>query len=218
MRRRSKYLPLLLPLLAAALLVLVFARTMGHSAQRLAGSNSVPPEALVVQVGGGSRVCQGILAPRNAASVHFFVDSRTHNGPPLTMRLGKDGRTLATSHIAGGWSGGTIRMPFRTLSRNYLEARICLWDEGHTPIRFIGLSTSQPTSTVVGRTPQYGALSIEFFRPGQSDSWALLPTIATRAGILKGSLAGGWSFWFAIALVLVAGAGAIALSLGGVRQ
>ena|SRR5436305_1014123 len=218
MRRRSKFLPLLLPLLAAVLLLLVFARTMGHSAERLAGSDSVPPLALVVQIDRAARVCQQILAPRDAASAHFFVDSRIRNGPPVSMRLDKDGRTLATSRIGGGWSGGSLRIPFPTLSRNYLGARICVRNEGRTPVRFIGLSTGQPTSTLVNGKPQYAEISIEFFRRGRSDAWSLLPTIAQRAGVLKGSLAGGWSFWFAIALVLVAGAGAIALSLRGVRQ
>jgi hypothetical protein len=61
-------------------------------------------------------------------------------------------------------------------------------------------------------------ITVEFFRPGVSNWWSLLPTIAHRAGVLKGSLAGAWAFWFAAALVLLAGAGAIAISLGGLRR
>jgi hypothetical protein len=46
----------------------------------------------------------------------------------------------------------------------------------------------------------------------------LLPTIAHRAGVLKGSLAGAWGFWVAAALVLLAGVAALALTLGGLRR
>jgi hypothetical protein len=206
-------------LLAAALLVLVFLRTMGHSAERLAGSNSAPPQGLVVQIGRGTHVCQGILAPNDAASARFFVATpgASTKGPPLSMRLDDNGRTLATSRVAGGWTGDKLDFHFPTLSRTYLQARICVRDEGRGAVRFQGLATGQPTSTLVNGKPEYAVISIVFFRPGKSDAWSLLPTIAQRAGVLKGSLAGGWSFWFAAALVLSAGAAAIVVSLRGSR-
>lgn len=217
MRRRVKSLPMLLPLLAAALLVLAFLRTMGHSEERLAGSNSVPPQGLVVQIGPRTHVCQQILASRDAASAAFFVAALQRKGPPLSMRLDNNGRTLATSRIAGGWTGDRIQFPFRTLSSTYLQARICVRNEGRSAVRFKGLATSQPTSTLVNGKPEYAVISIVLFRPGKSDAWSLLPTVAQRAGVLKGSLAGGWSFWLAAALVLVAGAAAIVVSLRGGR-
>jgi hypothetical protein len=218
MRRRLN-IAMLLPLLAAALLVLVFLRTMGHSAERLAGSNSVPPERLVVQIGRGTHVCQQILVPHDAASARFFVSTlgAGAKGPPFSMRLDDNGRTLATSRVAGGWTGDKLDFHFPTLTRTYLQARICVRDEGRGIVRFQGLATGQPTSTLVNGKPEYAAISIVFFRPGKSDAWSLLPTIAQRAGVLKGALAGGWSFWFAAALVLIAGAAAIALSLRGRR-
>src|SRR4051794_14804574 len=133
MRRRVKFLPLLLPLLAAALLLLAFVRTMGHSADRFAGSNSVSRQGLVVQIGPGSRVCQQILAPRDAASLQLFVAPFTGGGPPLRMRLDKDGHTLATSQIGARWPGSTIRFAFPTLSRTYPGARFCIRDLGRKP-------------------------------------------------------------------------------------
>jgi hypothetical protein len=219
MRLRLNSLAMLLPLLAAALLVLVFVRTMGHRAERLAGSNSVPPQGLVVQIGRGTHVCQQILAPDDAASARFFVATLgpTVKGPPLSMRLDDNGRTLATSRVAGGWTGDKLDFHFPTLSRAYLQARICVRDEGRGAVRFQGLAIGQPTSTLVNGKPEYAAISIVFLRPGKSDAWSLLPTIARRAGVLKGALAGGWGFWFAAALVLMAGAGAIVLSLRGGR-
>jgi hypothetical protein len=215
MRRPVKFLPLLIPLLVAAALVVVFLRTMGHDAPRLAASNSVPTQGLVVQIGQRANVCQHILAPRGAASVQFFVAPLGAKSPPLSMRLDNGGRTLATSHIAPGWSGGTIRFPFPALTETYTDARICVRNDGRALLRFVGLSNPPSTSTQVNGRPESAVISAEFFRQGEGDAWSLLPTIAQHAGVLKGSLAGGWSFWVAVAFVLIAGVGAIALSLRG---
>lgn len=217
MRRFAKFLPLLVPALVAVVLVVVFLVVMGRSEDRLAGSNSVPPQGLVVQIGKTNRVCQQILAPRDAGSLRFFVSPLATPTPPLSLRLDKAGRTLATSHLAGGWTGSTISFPFRKLSRTYVDARFCVRSEGRSAVRFVGLATGAPTSTQVDGHPEYAVISAEFFEPGKSDAWSRLPTIASRAGVLKGSLSGGWSFWLAAALVLVAGTGAIVLSLRGGR-
>jgi hypothetical protein len=218
MRRLLKLLPLLVPLLALVLLAAAFARTMGHTGERLAGSNSVKLQQPAVQIDGGSRLCQPIIAPREAASALLFVAPTGPKGPPLTMTLTSGGRTIASSHIAGGWTGGIARFPFPTLRSTYGTATICVRNGGSAPIAFSGLPTSDLTSTSVDGTPQRAVITVEFFRPGVSNWWSLLPTIAHRAGVLKGSLAGAWAFWFAAALVLLAGAGAIAISLGGLRR
>jgi hypothetical protein len=218
MRGYVKFLPLLLPLLIAVGLLVVFLHVMGHSGERLAGSNSVPPEGLVVQIGKTNTVCQQILAPHDAASLRFFVSPLASPTPPLSLRLDKNGRTLATSHIAGGWTGSTISFPFPALSKTYVDARFCVRSEGRSAVRFTGLGTGAQTSTKVDGHPEFAVISAEFFRAGKGDAWSELPQIAQRAGVLKGSIAGGWSFWVAAALVLVAGAGAIALSLRGVRS
>jgi hypothetical protein len=218
MRGLLKFPLLLLPLLVGALLLLAFVLTMSRSQTWLAGSNSVPTEGLVTQIGGGSQVCQSVIVPHDAASAQFFVGPPGRNAPPMSKRIDKDGRTLATSRIRAGWSGKTIRFHFPTLSRSYPDARICLRDEGRAIVRFVGLSTGTPTSTLVDGKPELSTLSIVFFRPGTSDAWSLLPTIATRAGVLKGSLSGGWSLWFVAALVLVAGAAAILVSFRAIPR
>jgi hypothetical protein len=218
MRRLLKLLPLLVPLLALVLLAAAFARTMDHTGERLAGSNSVKLQQPAIQIDGGSRLCQPIVAPRDAASALMFVAPTGPKGPPLALTLTSAGRTVARSHIAGGWTGGTARFAFPTLRSTYSPAKICVRNDGKAPIAFSGLPTAGPTSTTVDGTQQRAVITVEFFRPGVSDWWSLLPTIAHRAGVLKGSLAGAWGFWLAAVLVLLAGAGALALTLGGLRK
>jgi hypothetical protein len=218
MRRPLKLLPLLIPLIALVLLALAFVRTMGHTGERLAGSNSVKLQQPALQVNTGSRVCQPIVAPRDAASALVFAAPTAPKGPPLTMTLTGGGRTVATSHIAGGWTGGLARFPFPTLRTTYSTATVCIRNEGAAPIAFSGLPVPVPSSTQIDGKPQRAVITVEFFRPGVSDWWSLLPTIAHRAGVLKGSLSGAWGFWLAAALVLLAGVGALVLTLTGLRR
>jgi hypothetical protein len=213
MRRVLKLLPLLIPLLVLVLLAAEFVGTMNHRGERLAGSNSVTLKPPVIQISGGSQLCQSILAPRDAASAMFFLAPSAPKGPPMSLTLSAGGRTIARSRIAGGWTGGTPHFPFRTLDKTYREARICARNEGRSPLAFAGLPLGVPTSTTVDGKAQKAAVTVQFFRPGTSTWWSLLPTIAHRAGVLKGSLAGSWAFWVAAALALLAGVGALAITL-----
>jgi hypothetical protein len=217
MRRVLKLLPLLIPLLALVLLAAAFAGTMNHKAERLAGSNSVRLQQPVIQIDPGASLCQPVLAPKDAASVLFFTAPTGPKGPPLTMTLRGAHRTLARSHIQGGWTGGLARFGFPALGATYPEATICVRAGGRDPIAFSGVSTGVLSTATVDGKQQQALITIQFFRPGTSTWWSLLPTIAHRAGVLKGSLAGAWAFWLAVTLVLAAGAGALVIALRGGR-
>lgn len=214
MRRR---LPLFVPLIVLVPLGVAFARTMAHDRERLAGSNSVKLARPVVQISGGSRLCQPIVAPRESASALLFAGLTAPTGPPLTMTLTSGGRLLASSRMAGGWTGGLARFAFRTLERTYAHATICVRNDGAAPIAFSGVSSPVPTETTVDAVRQRARVTVELFRPGTSTWWSLLPAIAHRVGVLKGSLSGGWGFWLAAACALLAGAGSLALVLRGLR-
>jgi hypothetical protein len=218
MRRVVKFLPLLVPLLVAAALLVAFLATMGRESPPLAASNSVPLQSLVVQLGRGSNVCQSILAPRGAGVAKLFVAPLdATQGPPMSMRLDDSGRTLRTSRIGGGWTGESVRFPFSTLTATYPAARICVRTKGRPEVRFTGFSNPPSTTTRVNGKHVPAVIGAEFFRPGKTDAWSLLPAIARRAGILKGSLAGAWSFWLAVALVLSGGAIALVVTVRGLR-
>jgi hypothetical protein len=208
--RRIWLLAAAVPVIAFVLLAVSFVSTMGHKAERLAGSNSVKLQQPVIQVDPHSLLCQGILAPKDAASVLLFAAPTAPKGPPLSMSLtARDGTRLASGHMAGGWTGGVARFSFARLAATHADAALCIRNQGAAPIAFGGLPAK--TSTTVDGQLQDGTITVQFFRPGTSSWWSLLPTIAHRAGVLKGSLAGAWSFWFAAALLLLAGAGSIAL-------
>jgi hypothetical protein len=216
--RRFQKLLLLLPLLALVLLAVVFFLTMAHEDERLAGTNSVNDQGLVVQVGGGSRVCQQTLVPRDAARARLPVAPIAQGGPAMSMTIVAGRRTLATSRIASGWTDDTLSFPFTKLTSTHPGATLCMRNMGRAAVRFGGLAIGVPTSTKVNGVAEKAVITIEYFRPGRSDWWAVLPAIAHRAGVLKGSLSGAWSFWLAAALVLVAGGLALGVAIRGGRQ
>lgn len=218
MRRLLKFLPLLVPLLALVLLGAKFVRTMGHEREHLAGSNSVKLQQPVIQIDPGSRLCQPVVAPKDAASAQFYTAPTGPKGPPLAMTLSGAHQTIARSRIAGGWTGGVVRFHFPTLRATYPAGTICVRAGGRDPIAFSGLPLGTETRTTVDGAPQRAAITIQFFRPGVSTWWSLLPTIAHRAGVLRGSLAGAWGFWLAAVLVLLAGAGSLLIVLAGWRR
>jgi hypothetical protein len=58
---------------------------------------------------------------------------------------------------------------------------------------------------------------LEWHLPGR-DSWlGFAPTLAERAGLVKASFIGSWAMWVALALVLAAGGGGVALVLREAR-
>jgi hypothetical protein len=215
-RPRLRLLVPAVPVIALVLLALSFGRTMNHTGERLAGGNSVKLQQPVVQVSAGGLLCQGILAPRDAASVLLFVAPTAPTGPPLTMSLAaRDGPRLAGGQMAGGWTGGVARFSFPRLRASYPDATLCVRNRGSDPVAFAGLPST--TSATIDGALQNGTITVQFFRPGTSSWWSLLPTIAHRAGVIKGSLAGGWTFWLAAALLLLAGGGSIALMFRSAR-
>jgi hypothetical protein len=216
--RRPALLLALVPITAIVLLGLAFGRTMAHTGERLAGSNSVKLQQPVVQSSGGQNVCQGVLLPRDAASALLFVAPTKPMGPPLTLTIVAGKQTVARSPIAGGWTGGVARFAFARVARTYPDSRLCVHNGGRDPIAFGGLPSAAPTSTTVAGVPQHGTVTIEFFREGTSSWWSLLPTIAHRAGVLKGSLAGAWSFWLAAGLIVLAGVAALLITAREARR
>src|SRR4051812_23075767 len=145
MRRLLKLLPLVIPLVALVLLAASFAGTMGHKTERLAGSNSVRLQQPAIQIDPRSLLCQPILAPKDAASVLIYTAPTGPKGPPLTMTLRGADRTLARSHIQGGWTGGIVHFPFQTLDATYRKATICVRNDGREPIAFSGLPIGMET-------------------------------------------------------------------------
>lgn len=206
---------ILLPVAALVAFALSFFGTMDHTAERTAANNAVKLQQPVVQIGPGSRLCQGILVPRDAATVQLFASPTGPTGPPLALTLTDANGLIAKGRMAGGWTGGIARFPIKRVTDTAPSAEICVRNNGKEPIAFGGLPAEGPTGLTVDGTPQKATMTVQFFRGGTSSWWSLLPTIAHRAGVLKGSLSGAWVFWFAVALFVLAAGLSVGLMFRG---
>jgi hypothetical protein len=216
-RDRRWLLLYLVPLVVLVLLANSFVSNMGHSRQRLAGTNSVALQRPVIQISGGSLLCQSTLAPRDATSLQLFVVPTGPAGPPLEVSISRNERELARGQLAGGWVGGDVFVPISRIPESAADGTICIRNKGLKPLGFSGVTTEVLKALVDGR-PQSAAITVLYFREGSESWWSLLPTIAHRAGVLKGALSGAWVFWLVVALVGAAGALGIATMVGGRRS
>ena len=216
-RERWWLLLWVIPVVAGLWLLLSFVGTMGHKAQRLAGTDSAVLVSPVVQIPGHGLLCQSTLVPKDATSVQLFVVPAGRAGPALDLRFtDPGGRTITTGRIAAGWTGGAVTVPVTRVRRSEATGRMCVRNGGAEPLGISGL-VSQFLKASVNGAEQQAAVSILFYRDGSESWWSLLPTIAHRAGILKGAFAGGWSFWVALALLLAAAGVAVAVIARGAR-
>lgn len=204
-RRRGKlWLALfVVPVVAAVLLASSFLDTMSHQGERLSGSNNVKLQQPVVQMGSEQTLCQQMLVPRDTASVLLYVAPTGPTGPPLTLTITSEGRQPIKSHIDGGWIGGVAKFAIPLTKSTIADANVCMRNDGRRPMAVSGIPSELVTVTLDGKKQQ-AAISVTFFRPGTETWWSLLPTMAHRAGVLKGSLGGAWGFWIALGLIALA--------------
>ena len=204
--------PFLLPLAVLVALAVAFVAHLGHSDARAAGGNSVPVQQPVVFVpGNGGELCQPTLLPHGAASVKLWVKRTRQSGPPLDVEFTSGGTRIAGGHFDGDWGSDTVQIPIGVARRTYADAVMCVRNQGKPELGFMGIPSNFATVMVDGK-PQPAAVTAQFFRKGESSWWSMLPAIAHRAGVLKGSLAGAWAFWAACALFAIAALIALAVA------
>jgi len=195
--------PFLLPAALVVALLVAFAGRLGNTDARAAGSNSVPIQQPVVFIpGDGGEVCQPTLLPGGSESVKLWVKRTRQSGPPLDVTFSSRGRVVSRGHFDGDWGSNTVQIPIERARRTHPDAVMCVRNQGKPELGFWGIPSNFVTVTVDGEE-QHAAITAQFFRKGEESWWSILPTIAHRVGVLKGSLSGAWSFWAAVGLFLV---------------
>jgi len=194
--------------LVAVLLVVAAARLL-RTEQHYAGSNSVGPKQAVATLRAGDRVCQvGELVPRDAATVELAVTTGGEPGPPLEATLRDErGRTFARGSTRKPYGDGFVGMPIPVQRQTRTGVEACFESTGAGAAQLLGLANAQGRLELDGK-PQAGVLRVAFRRPGRESWLAFTPTIADRFDVAKTRLAGNWTFWAVMVLVLgIAGLG-----------
>ncbi len=194
-RRVSVLLVTVAGLLAiAAALVL----TLGRSPLVVAGTNSIPYEAVIGSSKGPVHTCQGgEVVPQGTTAVRMWLQANIK--PHTRVAVLAFGRTVATGSQVGGWLGKVTTVPVMPIDHTLKNARICYSiDRAVQRVNILG-GRSGPTRS--GKTPT--KMRIEYLRPSPQTWWSQIGSIAWRLGIGRAP-EGGWAA--ALSLLLMAAA------------
>jgi len=203
---------------AVSLVLVGLAVVLTPSQPRLAGSNGVTPAAFTVVVPAGATVCQeGQTVPAGTGALRFLAGTYDLPGGPVAVRIQTAGRTVTAGARSAAFGNGELVVPVRRVAEGVSPARVCLRNGGRGRLALAGLPNPGAGPVVAGR-PQDGPATIEFLRAGNRSGWALIPSVAERAGRARGGLTSGWAFWGALVLLAAAWGVAIAVVVRGGRS
>ena len=108
---------------------------------------------------------------------------------------------------------GAWRVPLdRPIRESRATVRACLRNTASVPLQLVGVPAPNGGIDFNGE-PQPQLLTLAFRRAGAESTFEFLGTIAHRFGIVKTTIAGGWTLWAVVALFAFSSAIALRLVL-----
>jgi hypothetical protein len=191
---------------AFALAAAAVIATLSQHDARLAGTDFVAPVGFHVEVPPGAQACQASIVPDDTASVGLLVATNGRPRPPLTLSVeDAAGAMLAGGRVGGGHEGPvTIRLAHPIHGERL--TRQCVRNagvKGVSKILLAGDIATPANATRVDGGVTAGIVAMRFLRPGRESWWHLLPVVATRFGLGKAAMFGGWTLAAVAAVVLL---------------
>ena len=206
-----------LPLAVLLGCLVALADNLTHTGERTAGTNSVTPRDNIVRVEDGQTACQTTLLPGGAAELQLWVKRDEGYSPNITVTFTSRGRRVSGGRLGENWAGDFLRIPIDKAARTYPDTVMCIRADGPKGFFLKGIPSQFLVATLDG-APQGAAIAVQLYREGHESWLDILPVIAHRTGVLKGSLAGAWVFWAAVGGLLLVGGLAFALVLREMRR
>jgi Predicted membrane protein (DUF2142) len=204
---RTRSLQLAVVALVVLAAVALAARALLSKHVRLAYTNNVPSKVPLAPIRPHERMCRAnVVLPEGSRTVQLLLLTYGRPGPPLTMTLETPSQTVR-SKLAGGFVDGSLqRIPVSGLDGG-ARARLCIVDEGSTPLAFGGVpwtTTEGSVMTAAGKKVP-GDLAVQVYG-GRQSLLGEAPEIMRRATIWAPPWVGAWTYYllFALGLALVA--------------
>jgi hypothetical protein len=159
--------------------------------------------------------------PADTAALQMTIGTFGSPGPRVGVSI-RNGSSLITSGaLAPGWREGVVSLPVAPRVRASRDrSTVCIHDFGPARLALAGVAPyggTGLTMRVAGHTV-FGELRIDYLRSGRESWFSLLPTLAHRMTIGKGSYVRGWAWIGAPLLVLAVAALAIRALLATDRR
>jgi hypothetical protein len=174
---------------------------------RLAGTNSVGPQAFVTRLNPGRALCQtNVLIPKDSAGVRLLVGTFGRLGPRLTATIeGRSPSFMRRASIQGYRDGSSPVLAFEPVSETVRADRLCLRVAAGGDVALAGEpdpNADQLSELTVAGSPVAGDLSIQTVRAGKESLAELVPTVFERASRFRPGWVGPWTYWALVALAL----------------
>jgi hypothetical protein len=201
-----------------ALMGIAIGLTLLRSPASVAGTNRIAgqEEEPIGSTDQSARYCQAREAlPRGTSAIRVWLYAA--RGPRVSVVVSSHGRTLTSGAQGSGWTGGSVTVPVKPLSRAVSHATVCVSFRLRDETVFVqGNATPAAFAAHDGGQALAGRIWIEYLRPGGS-SWASLAgSIARRMGFGRAA-AGTWVAFLALALLATVAALASSLVLRELR-
>ena len=174
---------------------------------RRSGSDLTLNGSFVVILNAGQQACQDQeLLPADTSALQMTIGTYGAAGQPLRVSVaGPRGEALTSGGLAAGWRQGVVRIPVAHVSRASGSARVCLRNDGSSPLALAG-NYPDPgyTMQVAGSTSQDRRLRVDYLRPGRESWLELLPTLIYRFSLGKAGFVRHWAWIAVLALMLAA--------------
>ncbi len=185
------------------LLMLAIVLTLAQSPLSVASSNKVAnQEATVASTTHGATYCQANEPlPAHTSAIRIWLDAAA--GPHVNVVVSSGGRAITDGSRGSNWTGGSVTVPVKPLSRAVKVVTVCVSFHLHDEtVLTQGSTTPAAFAAHEGRRALAGRMWIEYLRPG-SRSWASLVPEIVRHMSFGHAVAGTWIV-YAILVLLIA--------------
>ncbi len=183
---------------------------LSQSAVRLAGTNNVFLRFANVTLEDGVTACERReTVPGGTAAIRLSTQLGGQAGSTLAARvIDRNGRTVSRGSLPSGWRGRYADIPVATVDATLTGAQVCVTSSGAETVKLLGFGSADEAAGVMvdGRALRE-TIRVAYLRGGEETWWSLLPTVAHRMGIGRGTLLdGAWVgfAWLALIAALLA--------------
>jgi hypothetical protein len=187
----------------AVLLLGVFLAYSVDERPTVAGSNTVAPFHAALPLPSGAVRCRGISrVPAKANRVRVIATAVPETRGTLDVHL-SDASGVIAKGVKKNLGRGALVIRLNRLTRSAHPAEICFANRGEGRIVLTG-EDKRVKGSRGARGERQGVPSVVFLRPRLSTWGARKDLIAERFANAQPGAFGGWSLWFAVALLAVA--------------
>jgi hypothetical protein len=181
-----------------ALIAVAVAATLAHAPLVVARKGGAA-EGILVGTTRPASACQSEeTLPRDTTALRLSLTAAL--GPRVAVKALSGSRVLTRGTVSPGWSGASVEIPVKPVSRTLAPVEICFATtlmNGRVTMR--GSRTGPALAARSKEGPLPGRMGVEYLRPGTVSWWSRATSVARRLGLGRAA-SGTWNALLVMAL------------------